>query len=128
MQSMESEHQKALFEWARFAQAVHPELEWLHHVPNGGKRDRATAARLKAEGVKAGVPDIVLPVARGGYFGLYIELKVDGGKTSANQDRWLDALYDNGYMAVVCYGWTAARQVIEGYLKYKPTIGGKRGT
>lgn len=120
MQNLEAEEQKALFEWAAWAKRAYPELEWLHHVPNGGMRNKSTAVNLKKEGVKSGVPDIVLPVARGGYHGLYIELKAGGGKTSANQERWLEGLRGNGYMAVVCYGWTAARKTIEAYLKSKP--------
>ena len=71
----ESGHQEALFSWAAYQTQRMPELEYLHHVPNGGKRDKATAIALKRQGVKAGVPDIHLPVAKGSYHGLYIELK-----------------------------------------------------
>lgn len=60
----ESGHQEALFSWAGYNMGRMPELEYMHHVPNGGKRDRATAVALKRQGVKAGVPDIVLPAAR----------------------------------------------------------------
>src|SRR5262245_64718583 len=44
-------------------------------IPNGGARDVITAGRLKAEGVRAGVPDVCLPVARAGYHGLFLEVK-----------------------------------------------------
>ena len=71
----ESGHQEALFEWAAYHMDCMPELEYMHHIPNGGKRDKRTAVALKRQGVKAGVPDICLPVARNGYHGLYIELK-----------------------------------------------------
>ena len=54
----ESGHQEALFQWAQLNVQQLPELEYLHHVPNGGKRDKATAVALKRQGVKAGVPDI----------------------------------------------------------------------
>lgn len=94
-----------------------PELELLYHIPNGGKRDITTAKRLKAEGVKAGVPDICLPVARGKYHGLYVELKAGKNKTTENQDRWLTALHNNGYCTSVCYGWEDAAKVISNYLK-----------
>lgn len=56
------------------------ELALLHHIPNGGARSKATAGRLKAEGVKAGIPDICLPVPKNGYGALYIELKVPENK------------------------------------------------
>ncbi len=81
----ESGQQEALFTWAAYNAGRMPELEYLHHVPNGGKRDKATAMALKRQGVKAGVPDIVLPAAREGYHGLYIELKA--GKTQPPKIR-----------------------------------------
>ncbi len=86
----ESGHQEALFSWAGYNMGRMPELEYMHHVPNGGKRDRATAVALKRQGVKAGVPDIVLPAARAGYHGLYIELKAGKNTTTENQRRWLE--------------------------------------
>ena len=76
-----------------------------------------TAANLKKEGVKAGVPDIVLPVPRGAYHGLYIELKVGRNKTSLKQKEWISMLKEQGYFVEVCYGWIAAKEVIENYLK-----------
>jgi len=77
----ESDHQIALFQWVSYQLKRYPELELLYHIPNGGYRYKTTARRLKAEGVKAGVPDICLPVPRGGYHGLYIEMKA--GKKQA---------------------------------------------
>lgn len=68
----ESIEQINLFRWVAFQSATHPELERLYHIPNGGKRYATTAKRLKAEGVKAGVPDLCLPVPRGAYHGLQI--------------------------------------------------------
>lgn len=112
----ESGNQEALFEWAAYNIARFPELEYMYHVPNGGKRDKATAVALKRQGVKAGVPDIVLPVARGRYHGLYIELKVGKNRTTDNQKRWLEFLRQQGYFTAVCYGWQAAAEVIEKYL------------
>ena len=53
----ESGHQEALFSWAAYRTEIMPELQYMYHVPNGGKRDKATAAVLKRQGVKAGVPD-----------------------------------------------------------------------
>nr|WP_110461497.1 VRR-NUC domain-containing protein [Ruminiclostridium sufflavum] len=94
-----------------------PELELMYHIPNGGKRNITTAKRLKAEGVKAGVPDICLPVPRGVYHGLYIELKAGRNITTEKQDEWLEALDSNGYFTAVCYGWEKASKVITNYLK-----------
>ena len=95
----------------------YPELNLLYHVPNGGSRHKAEAGRLRAEGVKAGVPDLCLPVARGQYHGLYIELKRQrGGRTSDHQSEWLDALSAQGYKAALCYGWEQAAGTIIEYL------------
>lgn len=112
----ESQEQKALFQWAGLAQQKYPELKLLHHIPNGGIRDIRTATNLKREGVKRGVPDICLPVSRGKYHGLYIEMKAGKNKTSKEQKEWINSLQEEGYAACVCYGWLEAREVIEKYL------------
>lgn len=114
----ESAEQQRLFQWARMAQGRYPELRWLYHVPNEGKRTRTTGARLAAEGLKRGVPDLCLPVARQGCQGLYIELKaIRGGRLSPEQVEWLDALTRQGYMAACCKGWEEAADMIVGYLR-----------
>lgn len=113
----ESVEQICLFRWAMCEEGKYPELALMYHIPNGGKRNITTAKRLKAEGVKAGVPDIHLPVARHGFHGLYIELKkMKGNSTTENQDHWLEALNAQGYYAVVCKGWVEASKTILDYL------------
>lgn len=118
----ESSEQALLFKWAAWNHQAFPELELMHHIPNGGRRDMITAVRLKAEGVKAGVPDICLPVARGGYHGLYIEMKVGGNKPSDNQESWLKRLTEQGYFTAVCYGWFEAAETIKRYLAGKAKL------
>lgn len=119
--SCEHLEQVALFQWARKNLSVHPELDAMFAVPNGGARNPITAKRLKAEGVKAGVPDIFLMAARGGYHGMVIELKrVGGGRLTAEQCRWLAMLGDEGYLAVVCHGWVEAKDHIIQYLGGNP--------
>ena len=115
--SSESQEQKALFQWAGLAEQKYPELKLLHHIPNGGIRDIRTAANLKKEGVKRGVPDICLPVAIGEYHGLYIELKVGKNKTSKHQDEWIEKLRNENYCVEVAYGWQEAKDTIEDYLE-----------
>lgn len=113
----ESAEQKALFQWAAHATRTRPELARLFAIPNGGSRHPIEAANLKAQGVKAGVPDMFLPVARGGYHGLWIELKRQrGGRASTEQLDWLAALTEQGYRASICNGWDEARRLIERYL------------
>ena len=112
----ESEEQTAIIEWANIMQHRVPELALLYHVPNGGSRNVVEAKRLKAQGVKSGVPDLVLPVARGKYHGLYIELKTLRGRVSDAQKQWLDALRNQGYAAIVCRGADEAIAMIAKYL------------
>lgn len=116
----ESAEQRALFVWARLQAAAYPELDLMYHIPNEGKRSRVTGQRMRAEGLKTGVPDICLPCARGAYHGLYIELKRrKGGTVSANQKEWLEALNRAGYSAVVCKGFDEAVNAIMEYLTLK---------
>jgi len=116
----ESLEQQFLFRWAAFACGKYPELDLMFHIPNGGLRNKAVAGMLKAEGVKSGIPDICLPVARGKYHGLYIELKKEkGGTVSANQKIWLSQLIHQGYHAIVCKGWEDAKASILEYLNLK---------
>ncbi|MBN1042331.1 VRR-NUC domain-containing protein [Clostridium botulinum] len=117
----ESQEQTCLFQWAGYQQVEFEELKLLHHVPNGGKRDKRTAIGLKRQGVKAGVPDVVLPCARGGYFGLYIELKVGKNKTTDKQNEWIKDLIDQNYLVEVCYGWREAAEVLLNYTKQPKT-------
>lgn len=106
--------QSQLFAWAE----DRPELKLMYAIPNGGHRDIRVAVKLKAEGVKPGVPDICLPVARNGHHGLYIELKRRKyGRVSEDQLKWIEALMREGYACAVCRGWEMARDVIEEYMR-----------
>ena len=96
-----------------------PWEELLFAIPNGGRRDLITAAILKAEGVRAGAPDLFLAVPRGGYAGLFIELKTACGRVREEQKEFHARLIGAGYWATVARGWDQARQEIEGYLKGK---------
>ena len=115
---LESVEQKRLFEWAGYERGRHPELELMFHIPNEGKRSARTGARMKGEGMKSGVPDICLPVARGGCHGLYIELKRQkGGRVTEEQTKWLEDLSRQGYAVAVCRGWERASEIILEYLE-----------
>ncbi len=113
-----SEHgaQAALFCWAAMNFKRYPQLKLMFAIPNGEARSIATGARLKAAGVKAGVPDIFLPVVTARSPGLYLELKRRGGTISKVQCWWLYELQQAGYRVEVCYGWQEAVKVIEEYL------------
>lgn len=85
----EDTEQMSVMDWARWNQNAHPELELLHHCPNGGSRNKAEAVKLKQMGVKAGIPDLCLPVPMGVYSGLYIEMKYDTGRLEDSQKKML---------------------------------------
>lgn len=122
MNPTEHQEQSMLFQWADLTKARHPELGLLFAIPNfAGRLGRLTAihgAKLKREGRKKGVPDVMLPVPRGRYHGLFVEMKrVKGGSVSPEQRAWLAALQDQGYRAVRCLGWEQAREEIMSYLE-----------
>jgi hypothetical protein len=102
-----------------------PEVaDLIYHVPNGGHRLKKVAADLKGQGVAAGVPDLVLTMARGGYFGLYIEFKAtppNAAAVSDSQHKWIRKLNDQGYLAIVCRGHFDAMEQIRAYLRLAPT-------
>lgn len=115
----ESQEQSLLFEWASYNIGKYPELKWMFHIPNGGSRNLLEARNLKKQGVKSGVPDIFLPVPRGTYHGLYIEMKVGHNKPSPSQCEWIEALSELGYAVYVCYGFDEAQKVIVNYLRIR---------
>lgn len=151
-------HQRALFAWANIAarygfKAAWDELSYtkpghamneygehdeaidllrMHAIANGGKRDKITAGKLKAEGVKPGVPDIFLPVPMPmpgpnrwdrRHCGLYIEMKrpkANGqaaGSTSDDQDSWLVFLRSAGYAVGVYFEWREAAKDVQQYVE-----------
>lgn len=113
----EDEEQSKILDYCNAMSGRYPELSRLYHIPNEGKRGRAAAAMQKRIGLKAGVPDLCLPVPRKGYHGLYIEVKAIDGRIRPSQQEWIDNLNEQGYKAVVCYGADAAIEVIADYIK-----------
>lgn len=90
----------------------------FYHVPNGGSRNLIEAVKLKRMGVKAGVPDICIPVARKGHHGLYCELKRRaGGVVSESQAYWLEQLKLQGYYVFVAKGADEAIKCIKNYME-----------
>lgn len=97
----------------------------LIHIPNGGSRKNAFEGwRLKEQGVRAGVSDLFLPMARGGFFGLWIEFKAappNDAVVSDSQKEWVILMRAQGYQAEVCLGVAAAYQALEAYMSLPPT-------
>lgn len=135
----EAGHQTALFAWAAIAARQHPELEWLHAIPNGGARGDDVKSRqirggqLKAQGVRAGVADVCLPVLRLPYSGFYIEMKKpserpkragSAGGVSDKQAEFGAFVQSQGFAWTVCYSWEEARDALLKYL----SLGKPNGT
>lgn len=114
---LEHQHQKALVTWAGYAAGGDPRLRLLYAIPNGGQRTKATAGKLKAEGVRAGVPDLCLPVPVRETHALYIEMKVGAGRATAEQKIWQRELAAAGNAVCIAYGWEAAKDAITDYLR-----------
>lgn len=115
-------------------QPLVPALEWIHAIPNGGSRgdskeSRAiNGARLKAEGVKSGIPDIFLPWPVAKWHGLYIEMKKPSekpkregskGGLSEKQIKFSNYAERAGYGWAVCYSWKEASEVLKAYIRWK---------
>jgi len=121
-----SEHteQCLVIAWAALHEERYPELRTLHAVQNwAGVKGPAEGARRKREGVKAGVPDLHLPVPRGPYSSLYIEMKNPGrggkGKAypTAEQRAWHEMLRLYTNAVVVCWTAEEAQRVVLDYLE-----------
>ena len=119
MKDLEHREQVALMQWWALACRCFkiPE-ESLFAIPNGGFREISVAVKLKAEGVRSGVPDLFLAYPHNGKSGLWIEMKKSkGGRASENQKAMMTMLIQNGYSAAICHGFLAAKKAIEEYLK-----------
>ena len=102
--------------WANWNVNRYPELKWLHHVPNGGSRNKQEAVKLKQMGVKAGVSDLCLPYPKGMYCGLYIEMKFGNNRQQDTQKEFLADMAVAGHFAATCYSAEEAIKVLEEYL------------
>ena len=112
----ESAEQKAFFRWLRMMQVQRWPNLVCFAVPNGGARDAITGARLRLEGVLAGVPDIFLAKAASGKYGMFIEMKTKRGRVSERQRDLFPLLEAAGYAVVVARGWKEAADAVEMYL------------
>ncbi|WP_080056843.1 VRR-NUC domain-containing protein [Spirosoma aerolatum] len=110
----------------------YPDYEGLlYAIPNGAKlpfknvKNRKTgkisrycpeAMKLKAEGLRPGVPDLCLPVPKGRYHGLYVEMKYGDNKPTPEQNYWMQRLTKLGYCCRVCYSRSEAKHIFKTYL------------
>ena len=112
----EYDEQVIIFQWARMSEARYPELWLLNASLMGVNLGFKQASKAKKSGVKRGFPDISLPVPRGTFHGLYIELKYGKNTATKEQIEWLQRLRDQGYRCGICKGSMEAIDLIKKYL------------
>lgn len=118
----ESVEQRTLIKWWNlYSKVANIPTKLLFHIPNGGKRSLIEATTFVAEGVRAGIPDLMLAIPKNNYHGLFIEMKKrKGGVLSDLQKEMLIVMRNQGYAAYVCNGFEIAKHLIETYLAQKP--------
>jgi hypothetical protein len=113
MKETEHDIQVACIRWFR--------LQWpeylIYAIPNGGQRNAIVAAKLKAEGVLPGIPDLHVPVAKQGYHALFIEMKSGKNKPVQKQISIMEKLENGGYKCEVCHSFDEFRKAVTDYLK-----------
>lgn len=109
--------QCACVRWFRY---VYPSLkEVLFAIPNGGRRDVVTGARLKEEGATAGVSDLILLKSNSAYGALCVEMKTPKGNQSPAQKEWQNEVENTGNKYVVCRSFEEFKREITEYLRSK---------
>ena len=118
---LEAEEQAAFFQWWEVYSAVNRlPTQLCFAVPNGGHRHKAVAGQLKAQGVRAGVPDVFLDVPAGGFHGLRLEFKRKGRKVERGgpQEAFIDAARLRGYNVLVVWSADEAMKAVSAYLSF----------
>lgn len=110
--------QAKVIAWARANERNYSYLWMLHSSLNGLKRTKNAQDKAKAQGMLSGVPDLLLPVKKADFSGLYIEMKSAKGRISIEQSKFLKAVSDNGYSAFVCYSAVEAIDKIKAYYNH----------
>lgn len=114
---LEHDIQTAFIHWVRLAEKMDWRLQLLFAVPNAAKRNPVVAARMKREGLRAGVPDTMLPYPSGPFIGLAIEFKRPGKTTSESQDEYIPLLVKAGWLVAICTDAEAAIRTVQDYLR-----------
>lgn len=117
----ENEIQAAYFKWVELRKRTHPELALAFHIPNGSHKSPAARGLFKQIGLKAGVPDVCLPVeGEDGELCLWIEFKSKRGQISDEQYDWQSRLRRYGHNVVVCRDWADAANETLKHLGLEP--------
>jgi len=128
----EHDEQVAVIQWAESQIHIYPELQLLYAIPNQGGAGRSAILRgqkMRREGMRKGLPDLCLPISRGNFLTLYIEMKDTAGKgrLSPDQTRWISLLSSVGHNVQVCHGFEEAMNTLLNYLNLDTVIGDSGG-
>lgn len=113
----ENEIQAAFFQWCEMQSGKFPELRLAFSIPNGTYKGYASSYLHKATGLKAGVPDVFLPVARLDRHGFFIEFKSEKGRVRDEQKQWMADLETQGYLCRVLRDHAEASRMVVAYLE-----------
>jgi len=116
----EHDIQSGFFSWCKFPPALekYPELKLFFAVPNGmWSKNIQIAVKAKKEGLRRGVPDTFLPVARGKYYGLFIEFKTAKNYLTRDQKEWFAWLAEQGFLCKIAKSTDEAIKIVEDYLE-----------
>lgn len=119
LEASESQHQCALIKWASITKVPGFDViigDYLLHIPNGGYRNTAEAAKFKRMGVKSGVADLFLALPANGFGGLWIEMKSRKGSISIKQQEFMYRMHMVNYCTFVAFDWEDAKKIIMEYL------------
>lgn len=118
---LEHDIQKAFFNVCRFHAEIHNDWRWgnVFATPNQAARSFAVAQRMRAEGMRAGVPDVFVAVPCGGYAGLWIEFKRLKAKQTVPQLQWFRDLRRAGYLCEVCFTAREGTELVFNYFSGK---------
>lgn len=112
----EHDEQCLFFDALRLMEKTNPALSVACHIPNESKSSIRRRVKLKAAGLRKGMPDIFIPVTNQKYSGLFIEMKVKPNRLSDAQHSVLKQLNANGYLALVCWSGEEAIETLKRYL------------
>lgn len=118
MALLESDLQKAIIRWSATLEPRYPEFKWLYHVPNGGRRDSREAQDLKSQGVRPGIWDLALDVARGGFHGWRCELKKPGASPALRPEQAEYGIFleQQGYCCLVSSDFDEVKEHLLRYI------------
>ena len=117
MKHLEDDLQATCIKWFDYQ---YPKLKnLLFHVPNGGNRNVREAARLKSQGVRSGVADLILLIPKSNFHGLCIEMKSEKGKLSENQKEWLKLVSSQCFCVQVCNSFESFYKTINEYMNLR---------